>query len=548
MTTRATSSSRRRGLVPLAIATTATLVLGGLSTARASEPEPSTNPYPALEFSIDGTQWSAEPQSAIGEWGCDTPESAEPDPCAMAPGDEISRTYLVRNISEDVGRFSTGIGKYEVSENGLFDVKSTISAAGESHPIDNGSAELRYAGGANYESVLAGVDLRPHDVIKIEDVVSVPESAGNEAQEESASPRMWIDFSVDGVVDSDGDGLTDEEEENEYFTDPKNPDTDKDGIPDGIEVWTGSDPKNASDPAALAKGTVGKAYGPAQLVTRLPQGDSISVTENSLPPGLSVSTDGHVSGTPNRAGTFDVQIKYTHGGQTYAFTRQIVIDAAPASGGTGSLGSLTGWLSSIGLGWLANLIDGGSSGSGSTGSGGNGSECNPAAQSNADGSLGSGSVDAASLGANGSSSSSACAAGSLGSAGGGLGIVPLLVGAIALGVTAYVVFNDPNVQQRLRETGLVPYVGQPAASAPNSQNFAHSAAVGSAGLDAEQRAVGLRGSLPAAWIAENTEMRNVSNESRTPDYLLWAATGLAGLVSLALLAGLVLARRAEGSE
>jgi YD repeat-containing protein len=44
-----------------------------------------------------------------------------------------------------------------------------------------------------------------------------------------------------GVIDSDGDGLTDEEERR-LGTDPFNGDTDGDGYPDGLEIALGSDP------------------------------------------------------------------------------------------------------------------------------------------------------------------------------------------------------------------------------------------------------------------------------------------------------------------
>jgi len=44
-----------------------------------------------------------------------------------------------------------------------------------------------------------------------------------------------------GSIDSDGDGLTDEEERR-LGTDPFNPDTDGDGYPDGLEVALGSNP------------------------------------------------------------------------------------------------------------------------------------------------------------------------------------------------------------------------------------------------------------------------------------------------------------------
>jgi hypothetical protein len=48
--------------------------------------------------------------------------------------------------------------------------------------------------------------------------------------------------------DSDGDGLSDDEENNIYGTDPNNPDTDGDGISDGDEVQNGTDPLDRNDP------------------------------------------------------------------------------------------------------------------------------------------------------------------------------------------------------------------------------------------------------------------------------------------------------------
>lgn len=44
-------------------------------------------------------------------------------------------------------------------------------------------------------------------------------------------------------IDTDDDGLTDREEVKVYGTDPLNPDTDGDGYPDGTEVKAGYDPK-----------------------------------------------------------------------------------------------------------------------------------------------------------------------------------------------------------------------------------------------------------------------------------------------------------------
>lgn len=55
----------------------------------------------------------------------------------------------------------------------------------------------------------------------------------------------------DGKWDSDGDGLTNYDEVMIYGTDPTTPDTDDDGITDGIEVSTGTSPVNPYDPEQL---------------------------------------------------------------------------------------------------------------------------------------------------------------------------------------------------------------------------------------------------------------------------------------------------------
>lgn len=49
------------------------------------------------------------------------------------------------------------------------------------------------------------------------------------------------------LTDSDEDGLTDEDERNVYRTDPNDPDTDNDGINDGVEVAAGLNPKDSKD-------------------------------------------------------------------------------------------------------------------------------------------------------------------------------------------------------------------------------------------------------------------------------------------------------------
>ncbi len=50
-----------------------------------------------------------------------------------------------------------------------------------------------------------------------------------------------------GTFDSDGDGLTDDEETGIYRTDPLNSDTDYDGYPDGVEIKNSYDPNKSYD-------------------------------------------------------------------------------------------------------------------------------------------------------------------------------------------------------------------------------------------------------------------------------------------------------------
>jgi hypothetical protein len=55
------------------------------------------------------------------------------------------------------------------------------------------------------------------------------------------------EFSITTPLDSDGDGLSDELELTRFFTNPNNPDSDNDGLPDGWEVRHGLNPKATGD-------------------------------------------------------------------------------------------------------------------------------------------------------------------------------------------------------------------------------------------------------------------------------------------------------------
>lgn len=62
-------------------------------------------------------------------------------------------------------------------------------------------------------------------------------------------------------IDSDGDGVSDFDEENIYFTDPNNPDTDNDGINDGIEIIRGFDPLNPAAETIVAHESPKESFG-----------------------------------------------------------------------------------------------------------------------------------------------------------------------------------------------------------------------------------------------------------------------------------------------
>jgi len=61
-------------------------------------------------------------------------------------------------------------------------------------------------------------------------------------------PENVVAFFIPDNPDLDGDGITNDDENNIYGTDPTNPDTDGDGIDDGVEVTNGTDPLDPCDP------------------------------------------------------------------------------------------------------------------------------------------------------------------------------------------------------------------------------------------------------------------------------------------------------------
>ena len=597
---------RRRGLVLVALAAICTLVLGGVSTARALEPDP-LDARADLEFSLDGMLWQDEPMPVIGEWGCESAasEAGQRDPCRMYPGDAITRSYYVRNAGESgrSGRFSVGVGDIEVSDFAAFDVMTTITTTTEAGSAA-GSAEVRGpllddgGDGVPRGAELASVELGPGAAVRVDDVVTVPGDAPNEAQLQSFSPRMWIAFGAEGVLDSDGDGL-DDDFERDIGTDPFDPDSDGDGVPDGVEVWTGTDPLDANDPGDLPRAKVGSPYGPHPLLPTIPDGAHLEVREATLPPGMRVNERGELVGTPTRAGEYGIVFELvTADGGRYEVLRQVTVvpEDSPGPGGSvgGSLGDLIAWLIGLGLGSLGGFgfgsLDGGSLGSTSgslagwpgallgslgAGSGSSGGSSGSGAGGGSAGS-GTGSIDAGSIGSlapcvgsvAGAGSSGPGSAGEYGSLGSATGIVhtgtggsagsgsntggaqacglgslgagsllagSLLAGAIALGVGAYYFYLD-------RETEIRAAIDDVAATI-RERGVSDGVA-----LDKVRKHIEHLATPGRAWVADNSEVRAASDEGPMRPELLWALTGLAALTTLVLAVGWLRHRRDEELE
>ncbi|GAA1739972.1 hypothetical protein SAMN06265174_10387 [Dietzia kunjamensis subsp. schimae] len=365
--------------MPLILAAVATLVLGGASVAQAVT-VPALDAHTDLEFSRDGSTWTDAPDLALGSWGCDpaggpggsappaspTPPGAsasipDVDPCAMLPGESVDRIYHVRNAADSgrTGRYAVGVGDFVVSEGAEFAVRSSITGA---TAADSGTVMLYGAGtGQAGDSpargaTVAALELGPGESARVVDEVAVPLGVPNSAQRQSVSPRMWVSF-------SDVDGL----------------DRDGDDLPDTTEDQIGTDP---SDPLnRLPDVTAGHEYGPRPFLPTRPESTVLDVVTDTLPPGMRLE-DGALTGTPTRAGTYDIAFSVTMpGGATYTSVRRVVVHPA-AGGGSADLpdvvwpvivGGVNGVVIGVvgpALGSLTGSLGGSSDSSGSSGSGG----------------------------------------------------------------------------------------------------------------------------------------------------------------------------------
>ena len=158
---------------------------------------------------------------------------------------------------------------------------------------------------------VTALDLAPGQSARVVDAVSVPRGAAEATQRQSIAPMIWVSF-----VETDPG--------------PDAVDSDADGLPDRVEAQIGTDP---ADPRNRLPGaTVGRGYGHERFLAARPAGTELVVDAATLPPGMRV-TDGVVTGTPTRAGTYDVRFTVTMpDGSAYSSVRRVVVGPGGAAG------------------------------------------------------------------------------------------------------------------------------------------------------------------------------------------------------------------------
>ena len=156
---------------------------------------------------------------------------------------------------------------------------------GTIYRIDESTGSIEFTGTSNIwytgngPGDLFDLDYAPDDVLRVaasdashsgSTLLVVNQASGLEESRLNLTEVILAIASVplDRSIDSDGDGLDDSVETNtgvyvsetDTGTDPNNPDTDNDGVPDGLEVTESTDPNDASDFNSFSTGLV--AYYP----------------------------------------------------------------------------------------------------------------------------------------------------------------------------------------------------------------------------------------------------------------------------------------------
>lgn len=199
----------------------------GVEVATGSDPaDPSSTPFTGR---IPGSTWDlmASVNNASGS--------------VLNGTGEVDGLVFVLNSSANLG----GVGEVD----GLFFLLNSTANSGQPREVDNLISILNSSTGS------AGVLLTATRTGASNSAIAPQDEALTVSDNRSA-----LIASLTAEIDTDGDGLSDEEERQRGL-DPSSPDTDGDGYPDGLEVILGSDPLDPdsipdSRPASFAAGPI----------------------------------------------------------------------------------------------------------------------------------------------------------------------------------------------------------------------------------------------------------------------------------------------------
>lgn len=140
-----------------------------------------------LQFSADGLAWLDSPSPVPGWKG------------TLVPGNEINRTYYVRNNDALPGEFTVQVGEFSVSEFGIFTVGSDVDGVTGSQYVYYGSSQVSHVFGPEVQvgTVLARVLLAPGQSAIVTDRIGIPAEVGNETRNQSVTPAIGWDFLID---------------------------------------------------------------------------------------------------------------------------------------------------------------------------------------------------------------------------------------------------------------------------------------------------------------------------------------------------------------
>ncbi|RKG89288.1 cell envelope biogenesis protein OmpA [Corallococcus sp. CA049B] len=190
----------------------------------------------SVTVSFQGTDYGPIAVDASGSWS------------QALPGPLANGTYTVTAVAVDA------VGNTSTTATSTFTVNTAAPTVAITSPVNgstvtnpnvtvtgtaaNATSVTVTFNGTNYPATLTGGNWTVALPGPLADGTYTVTAVSTNGTTNSTTATTTFTVNQSGTVDTDNDGLTDEEEVAEG-TDPNNPDTDGDGIPDGIEVKVG---------------------------------------------------------------------------------------------------------------------------------------------------------------------------------------------------------------------------------------------------------------------------------------------------------------------